>query len=68
MAAGTGGPAAGVAGAAFGAACHCCTLTVLSKMQSLDPEEFLVDEEDDIFGEGKHVSLTGAILVCSAER
>lgn len=68
MAVGTVGPAAGVAGAASGAACHCCTLTVLSKMQSLDPEEFLVDEEDDIFGEGKHVFLTGAVLVCFAER
>lgn len=52
----------------FGAACQCCTLTVLSKMQSLDPEEFLVDEEDDIFGEGKYVFVTGAILVCFAER
>lgn len=32
-------------------------------MQSLDPEEFLVDEEDDIFAEGKHIFLAGAILI-----
>lgn len=25
-------------------------------MQFLDPEELLVDEEDDVFGEGKHCS------------
>lgn len=35
-------------------------------MQYLDPEELLVDEEDDIFGEGKHTSLAGARLVCSS--
>lgn len=31
-------------------------LTAISKMQYLDPEELLMDEEDDVFGEGKHVS------------
>jgi hypothetical protein len=33
-------------------------------MQFLDAEDLLVDEEDDIFGEGKHIFLAGAILVC----
>lgn len=33
-------------------------------MQFLDPEEFLVDEEDDVFGEGKHIPLAGARLLC----
>lgn len=37
----------------------------LPTMQFLEPEELLVDEEDDIFGEGKHISLTGARLLCS---
>lgn len=32
-------------------------------MQFLDPEEFLVDEEDDVFGEGKHIFLAGARLL-----
>lgn len=37
--------------------CSCChPLTVLSKMQYLDPEGLLGEEEDDIFGEGKCLS------------
>ncbi|KAI4560938.1 hypothetical protein MJG53_017567 [Ovis ammon polii x Ovis aries] len=32
-------------------------------MQYLDPEELLMDEEDDVFGEGKHVFLAGAFLI-----
>ena len=39
------------------------TLTAISKMQYLDPEELLMDEEDDVFGEGKHVFLAGAFLI-----
>lgn len=36
----------------------------LPTMQFLDPED-LLDEEDDIFGEGKPISLAGARLRCS---
>lgn len=41
-------------------------LAVLPKMQSLDADELMVDEEDDIFGEGKCVFLAGAIHLCLA--
>lgn len=47
MAVGTPGPLLGPPAPA------CRTQTTLAMAQSLDPEEFLVDEEDDIFGEGK---------------
>lgn len=47
----------------------CCLLPlvpVLSKMQFFDAEELLVDEEDDVFGEGKRIFLAGASLACFA--
>ncbi|XP_066208747.1 rho family-interacting cell polarization regulator 2 isoform X1 [Saccopteryx leptura] len=37
----------------------------LAKMQSLDPEEFLLNEEDDIFGEGLPARLPEIMLVGS---
>lgn len=45
------------------AVCWLHTLTAVSMMQYLDPEELLMDEEDDVFGEGKHVFLAGAFLI-----
>lgn len=48
---------------AAGAARRLHTLTTVSKMQYLDPEELLMDEEDDVFGEGKHVFLAGVFLI-----
>lgn len=38
----------------------------LPTMQFLDPEDLLEDEEDDIFGEGKPISLAGARLLYSS--
>lgn len=32
-------------------------------MQYLDSKELLMDEEDDVFCEGKHVILAGAFLI-----
>ncbi|XP_057160827.1 rho family-interacting cell polarization regulator 2 isoform X5 [Ursus arctos] len=46
--------------------CSCChPLTVLSKMQYLDPEGLLGEEEDDIFGEGLPARLPEIMLVGS---
>lgn len=41
------------------------TLTAISKMQYLDPEELLMDEEDDVFGEGLPTRLPEIMLVGS---
>ncbi|KAM9739746.1 rho family-interacting cell polarization regulator 2 isoform 4-T4 [Dama dama] len=53
------------ASVAAGAACRLHTLTAVSKMQYLDPEELLMDEEDDVFGEGLPARLPEIMLVGS---
>ncbi|XP_061003475.1 rho family-interacting cell polarization regulator 2 isoform X5 [Dama dama] len=53
------------ASVAAGAARRLHTLTAVSKMQYLDPEELLMDEEDDVFGEGLPARLPEIMLVGS---